>query len=95
MARVRVGGDPSRGGSSPPRGRSSAGPSPRRSAASVDRVGRLPRIKTMIDSVDAVLDAVAKALPAGFPASTWEPIVAAMRRHAQLFRRSAQAACAT
>lgn len=50
------------------------------------------RMKAMVDSVDNVLDAVAKALPAGFPARTWEPMVAGMRRHAQLFQRSTEAA---
>jgi serine/threonine-protein kinase HipA len=49
------------------------------------------RMKAMVDSVDGVLDAVANVLPAGFPARTWEPIAAGMRRHAQFFRRSTQA----
>ena len=46
------------------------------------------RMRALVDSVDAVLDAVASELPVGFPERTWEPIAAGMRRHAQLFRRA-------
>jgi serine/threonine-protein kinase HipA len=49
------------------------------------------RMKAMVDSVDAVLDTIGTALPAGFPAKTWEPIAAGMRQHAQLFQRSVEA----
>lgn len=49
------------------------------------------RMKAMVDRVDGALDAVAAALPAGFPERIWAPISAGMRRHAQLFRRSAEA----
>jgi serine/threonine-protein kinase HipA len=50
------------------------------------------RMQAMVESVDGVLEAVAQVLPAGFPASTWEPIAAGMRRHAQVFQRSMEAA---
>jgi serine/threonine-protein kinase HipA len=46
------------------------------------------QMKSMVDSVDGVLDAVASELPTGFPLRTWEPISTGMRRHAQLFQRS-------
>lgn len=49
------------------------------------------RMKAMVDNVDGVLDAVAKVLPAGFPARTWEPIAAGMQRHARTFQHSVQA----
>ncbi|MFN0182801.1 MAG: type II toxin-antitoxin system HipA family toxin [Aquabacterium sp.] len=48
------------------------------------------RMKALVGSVDAVLDAVARALPAGFPARTWEPVSAGMRRHARLFQRAVE-----
>jgi serine/threonine-protein kinase HipA len=44
------------------------------------------RMKTLVDSVDGVLDVVEQSLPAGFPGRTWGPIAAGMRRHAQAFR---------
>lgn len=49
------------------------------------------RMKAMVDSVDRALEAVASELPVGFPARTWEPISAGMRRHVQLFRRAVEA----
>jgi hypothetical protein len=45
-------------------------------------------MQAMVDRVDAVLDTVAAALPAGFPGRTWGPIAAGMRRHARLFQRA-------
>lgn len=49
------------------------------------------RMKTMVGSVDGVLDAAASELPVGFPERTWAPISAGMRRHAQLFQRAVDA----
>ena len=43
----------------------------------------------MARSVEVVLDRVAARLPKGFPARTWDPINAGMRRHARAFMRSA------
>jgi len=45
------------------------------------------RMQAMVDGVEGVLDAVEKKLPAGFPAKTWKPVAAGVRRHAQVFRR--------
>ena len=47
------------------------------------------RMRAMVDRVDGVLDALATALPDGFPERTWAPIAAGMRRHARLFQRGA------
>jgi serine/threonine-protein kinase HipA len=49
------------------------------------------RMRAMVDGVDGVLDAVANALPTGFPATTWEPIATGMRRHAHGLQRSTEA----
>jgi serine/threonine-protein kinase HipA len=49
------------------------------------------RMQAMVQSADGVLDAVSNELPEDFPARTWEPIAAGMRRHAQLFQRSVEA----
>ncbi|MFT3953811.1 MAG: type II toxin-antitoxin system HipA family toxin [Piscinibacter sp.] len=46
------------------------------------------RMQAMVDSVGSVLDAVESELPDGFPARTWEPISAGMRRHARMFQQS-------
>jgi serine/threonine-protein kinase HipA len=48
------------------------------------------RMREMVERVDGVLDAVATAMPPGFPERTWAPISAGMRRHARLFQRSVE-----
>jgi serine/threonine-protein kinase HipA len=45
------------------------------------------RMQDMVGRVDAVLEAIERELPEGFPTRTWESIAAGMRRHADLFRR--------
>ena len=49
------------------------------------------RMLEMAGGVDGVLENVEQSLPGGFPARTWEPVAAGMRRHAQQFLRSAAA----
>ena len=49
------------------------------------------RMMEMAAGVDGVLENVEQSLPEGFPARTWEPIAAGMRRHATQFRLSAAA----
>jgi serine/threonine-protein kinase HipA len=45
----------------------------------------------MAGRVDSVLGAVEEAMPDDFPARTWLPIAAGMRRHTKQFLRSAEA----
>jgi serine/threonine-protein kinase HipA len=45
------------------------------------------RMLRMVRAVDGALETVAQSLPHGFPARTWEPIAAGMRRHAAQFLR--------
>ena len=47
------------------------------------------RMLQMARGVDGVLQEVEQTLPPGFPARTWEPVAAGMRRHAREFLRSA------
>src|SRR5258708_18074069 len=49
------------------------------------------RMLAMAESVDQVIDQTEALLPARFPSSTWRPIRAGMRRHAQRFLRAAKA----
>ena len=48
------------------------------------------RMLQMARAVDGLLQEVEQALPAGFPARTWEPVAAGMRWHAWEFLRSAE-----
>jgi serine/threonine-protein kinase HipA len=52
--------------------------------------GAWARMLQMVDGVEVVLAGVELRLPQGFPARTWEPIAAGMRRHARQFLRSAE-----
>lgn len=47
------------------------------------------RMQELVGNVDAVLQAVERGLPEGYPARTWQPIAAGMRRHADQFQRMA------
>ena len=53
--------------------------------------GAWHRMLAMAESVDQVIDQTEALLPERFPSSTWRPIRAGMRRHAQRLLRAAKA----